>query len=337
MKIKNAKKLTNMLLTAIIFCAVIITGTTEVNAASESYVNIIHKVSTAEAHTPIRYNFSLSKNTNLYFIVRTNERTGVAVTVREPEHDTAIENHYLPSSAPDWEYKKDTGVYENTDRMTLESGSYILELSFDMDVNFELSMNELTAAASLVNPKITLTKGFSSTIKVNGGIIKSCSSGNKKVATVNNKGKVTAKKTGKAKITVTLTNGKKLTCTVTVKANKYTAKKPSISDVPYNTYGMKAYSASFDKKGNLVVKFTVGNNSYGKIESIPKFAITVKDTKGNTTVSYKKSSYSVTVKSYSVKNCTVTVPKSSLKKNMKSIDLRTSKITVSGDSANAAF
>lgn len=337
MKKNLLKKIACALLTAVIFCTSIAAGTTPVNAAGESYVNIIHKVSTAEAHVPVKYNFSLSHKADIYFIIHTNERSGATITVREPVHDTELVNHYLPSSDPDWEYKKDTGIYENTDRMSLDAGNYILELSFDMSVNFELSMNELTAAASLVNPKMTLTKGFSSTIKVNGGIIKSCSSGNKKVATVNNKGKVTAKKTGTAKITVTLTNGKKLTCTVTVKANKYTAKKPSISDVPYNTYGMKAYSASFDKKGNLVVKFTVVNNSYGKIESIPKFAITVKDTKGNTTVSYKKSSYSVTVKSYSVKNCTVTVPKSSLKKSMKSIDLRTSKLTVSGDSANAAF
>lgn len=337
MKTNIFKKLACALLAAVIFCTSVTAGNTPAYAAGENYVNIIHKTSTATAHTPVRYNFTLAKKTNLYFIIRTNERAGVAVTVREPEHDTELVNHYLPSSDPNWEYKKDTGIYENTDKMNLDSGRYILELNFDIDVNFELSMNELTSSASLENAKMTLTKGFSSTIKVNGGGIKSCSSSSKKVASVNNKGKVTAKKTGTAKITVTLANGKKLTCNVTVKANKYTAKKPSISDVPYNTYGMKAYSASFDKKGNLVVKFTVANNSYGKIQNIPTFRITVKDQKKKTVASYKKSSYHVTVKSYSEINCTVTIKKSSLKGSEKTTDLRNSMITVSGDSADSTF
>lgn len=307
-----------------------------VDAASNE-VNIIHKISTATANAPIRYNFSLSRKSEINFVIRTNERTGITITVKEPIHETPVETIYLPASNPQWEYIKESGIYQNTADTNLDAGDYILEVIFEKDVNFDLSMNQIAEIAKLNKSKVSITKGFTFQLKVSGGTIKKSTSNNKSVATVTQKGKITAKKTGKAKVTVTLANGKKLTCTVTVKANKYNSKKPAISDIPYNTYGMKAYSASFDKKGNLVVKFTVANNSYGKIESIPKFAITVKDTKGNTSVSYKKSSYSVTVKSYSVKNCTVTVPKSSLKKNMKSIDLRTSKITVSGDSANAAF
>lgn len=50
-----------------------------------------------------------------------------------------------------------------------------------------------------------------------GDEISKFTSSNKKVATVNPKGKVTAKKKGKAKITVTMKSGCKATCTVTVK------------------------------------------------------------------------------------------------------------------------
>ena len=53
---------------------------------------------------------------------------------------------------------------------------------------------------------------------------------------------------------------------------------------------MKAYNAKFDSKGNLVVKFMVVNDRYGKINSIPKFKITVKKAKKKTVISYAKAS-----------------------------------------------
>lgn len=305
--------------------------------ADQNYVNIIHKVSTAIANSPIRYNFSLSRKSDIYFIIRTNERTGVTISIKEPMHDTPVQTVYLPSSNPNWNYMKDTGIYQNTETVNLESGNYILELSFENDVNYDLSMNQISLEAKLNKSKVTITKGFTTQLKVNGGTISSCSSKDKSIATVTNKGKITAKKTGKTKINVKLTNGKTLTCNVTVKSNKYSAKKISISDTLYNSYDMKAYSASFDSKGNLVVKFIVANNSYGQLKSIPNFKITVKDSKKKVVASYKKSSYSVNVKSYSNKSYTVTIPKSALKKSKNKIDLRTSTITVSGKAANATL
>lgn len=63
-----------------------------------------------------------------------------------------------------------------------------------------------------------------------------------------------------------------------------------INSIVFNTYDIKAYNAKFDSKGNLVVKFMVVNDSYGKINSIPKFKITVKKAKKKTVISYAKAS-----------------------------------------------
>lgn len=72
---------------------------------------------------------------------------------------------------------------------------------------------------------VTLSVGESVTLKINGISIKSAKSSNKKVASVNSKGKVTAKKKGKATITVTGKNKKKYKCKVTVKKrDKYVGK-----------------------------------------------------------------------------------------------------------------
>ena len=118
---------------------------------------------------------------------------------------------------------------------------------------------------------------------------------------------------------VKLSNGKTLTCTVSVKPNKYTAKKIAVKDVVYNTSEMKAYNAAFDEKGNLVLKFKLVNNSYGKITNVSKFKVVVKDSAKKTVVSYTKRNYSTSVESYSDKECTIKIPKSALKRKYKNI------------------
>lgn len=325
-----------LLLTLVLMLTCVCAETTSASTVS-NYVNIMQKISTATANSPIRYNFSLSRKSDIYFILRTNERTGVSISVKEPLHDTPVESIYLPSTNPSWQYISDSGIYENTATINLDAGDYILELSFENDVTYNLSMNQISKVAKLNKSKVSITKGFTFQLKVDGGTIKKCSSNDKSIATVTQKGKITAKKTGQTKINVKLTNGKTLTCKVTVKGNKYSSDKISISDTMYNEYDMKAYSASFDSKGNITVKFIIANNSYGKLENIQNLKVTIKDSKKNTIASYKKNSYAVNVKSYSDKSYTITIPKSALKKSKSKIDLRTSKITITGKTANASL
>lgn len=70
----------------------------------------------------------------------------------------------------------------------------------------------------LNSTKKTLTAGKSYTLKITGTTAKSWTSSKKSVATVNSKGKVTAKKSGTATITCKGKNGKTYICRVTVKA-----------------------------------------------------------------------------------------------------------------------
>ena len=71
--------------------------------------------------------------------------------------------------------------------------------------------------------KIKTTKTYALKIKyAQGDSIKSCSSSNKKVATVSKNGNIKALHNGTTKITVTLKSGKKSTCTVKVSITKKT-------------------------------------------------------------------------------------------------------------------
>lgn len=201
--------------------------------------------------------------------------------------------------------------------------------------NYDLNLSRVSEKTQLNYSKLDLTKGFTKQLKVNNSKIKSCSSSNKTIATVSNSGKITAKKTGKTTIKVKLTNGKILSCKVNVKDNKYKAKKIEIKDVVYNTSEMKAYAASFNSKGNLVLKFKLVNNSYGKITNISQFKVSVRDSAKKEVISYTKNNFCTNVASYSDKECTVKIPKSALKKNYKKIDLRTAKFSITGNFASS--
>ena len=305
--------------------------------SSNNYISIMHKISTARPNFPVRYNFSLEKESDIYFDLAINERTTIALTIKNQRDEVAVKSDTLPFTDPKWQYNKKNGIYNNKHTMHLPAGDYILEMNFENEVNYDMNLSRISETAKLNYTKLDLTKGFSRQLKVDGGKIKSCSSSKKSVATVTNSGKITAKKNGKTTIKVRLTNGTTLSCKVTVKSNKYKAKKIAIKDVVYNTSEMKAYNAAFDSKGNLVLKFKLVNNSYGKITNVSNFRVTIIDSSKKKVVSYSKKNYTTNVASYSDKECTVTIPKSALKKNYKKIDLRTAKISITGKFASASL
>ena len=193
------KKFLAIMLTFAMLCTILISGTTEIKAA-DKFVNIMHKVSTATAYSPINYNFTLSETAEIYFLIRTNERTGVTISIKEPDHDIPSSSIVLAATNPNWTYISSNGTYENAAKTKLKKGNYILKLTFENDINYDMSVNRLLSGGTLNKTKTTITKGFSDTLKVSGASIQSCSSSNKKIVTVNNKGKITAKKNGTATV-----------------------------------------------------------------------------------------------------------------------------------------
>lgn len=330
MKIKGFRKANIYVLVFLLVFASLFVQHTTAYAASGS-TTLLNKVSIATANSPIRYNFSLSKKSDIVFTMKTNERIGSTISVKDPTHDTPLKTVYLSTVSENMQYIKELGIYKNSAKINLDAGNYVLELQFENDTNFDFTMEQVSSGAKLNASKLTITKGFTSQIKVvNGGTMKNCTSSNKSVATVTNKGKITAKKNGTTTIKVKLTSGKTLSCKVTVVGNSFKAAKADIQDIPYNTAEMRAYSAAFDKKGNIVVKFMAVNNNYGTISGISDFKVTMKNSKKTTTAVYKKASFAASVPSYKAAAYTVTIPKSCLKTSKDKIDLRTSKFVISG-------
>lgn len=130
----------------------------------------------------------------------------------------------------------------------------------------------------ITNPSITMGVGSRETVELIGSGNIVWKSSNKKVATVDSKGVVTAKKKGKVTITATC-DGKTATCTIKVKANERK---------------LKSYSKKASK--------------YGKNQTFFKFSKVKRDSKGNYIVSghfintTKKSYSRVSVNVYVFKN-----------------------------------
>ena len=104
--------------------------------------------------------------------------------------------------------------------------------------------------ASLNKTKVTIHVGSTYKLKLDGVKAISWKSNKKSVATVNSKGKVTAKKKGKAVITCTASNGKKYKCKVTVKDHLYkvnTKKKATKDHKGYAEYVCSECGKSYKK------------------------------------------------------------------------------------------
>lgn len=249
----------------------------------------------------------------------------VGVTVKIYKAGTEYTSENISLSDPYWEIDNTIPAYVNGGTWDLAAGDYSVSLIFDSATEYMIYADQEVAQPKISDTKATVTVGFTKTLSVENGTVKSWASSKKTVATVDKKGKVTGKKAGKTTITATLTDGTKLKCTVTVKANKYSASKLTLSDVPYNMVGMDVYSASFDSKGNLVIKARYVNNTSRKTTQLKNIRIVMKDGNGKTIGVYKQSKKSVSVGAYSTKDFTFTIKKASLKKTK--ADLRNSQVT----------
>ena len=158
-----------------------------------------------------------------------------------------------------------------------------------------------TKSLSISKKKLTLQTKKSTTLTLERNPISATekitwTSSNTKVATVNSKGKVTAKKAGTTTITARTSNGKKVTCKVTVRAPKVTLRKTSASIKVGNTAAIRiksTYPAKDEVKSYKSSNKKVATvNRNGKVTGVKKGKATI-------TVTMKsgaKATFKVTVK-----------------------------------------
>lgn len=330
MKRSFSKRAWSAFLALAIIVTAVFGNVTTAKAATTDYVTV-YASSTVEYATAgvetQKYPFTVDKAcpVEIDFIVS----AAMGVTVNVYKAGSLYGTMYIPENDQYWEYEPTYALFGNYDYYeSLPAGDYSVSFVFDRDTDYLAYVNAYVAQAKISDTKATITKGFTKKLSVENGKVKKWSSSKTSVAKVDSKGKVTAKKAGKATITATLEDGSKLKCTVTVKENKYSDSKLTTSDVYRGDCAMSAYSASFDKSGNLVIKTRFVNNNYYKVSKLENIKVVVKDGNGKTVGTYKLSKKSVSIPSGSTKDFSFTIKKSSLKK--KTADLRNCTITCEG-------
>lgn len=136
--------------------------------------------------------------------------------------------------------------------------------------------------------------------------VKSWKSSNTKVATVNSKGKITAKKVGKTTITVTMKSGATATCKVTVQKKKVTTSKLSLSATKLTILKGQKKKLTVTRNPISATEKITWESSDTKIASVDKNGkITAKKT-GTVTITAKTSNGKKATCKVTVKNPSAT-------------------------------
>ncbi|MGN0476936.1 MAG: Ig-like domain-containing protein [Ruminococcus sp.] len=198
--------------------------TSAAQAGSSGYGEIIRVLENAKSDMPNVKYYGCEEiylpNGSFYFEETFTPEEGYAITeisaVETCAHLYNIENYYGEISKG-YSYTE-RGLFDDDYSGNLtknEDGSYTLKYMPSGSIFVKVVAEKKPTVPEFVTSNITLKAGESRVINVVNGTVKSWSTSNKNVATVNN-GKVTAVGKGTATITATLTTGEKLTCKVTV-------------------------------------------------------------------------------------------------------------------------
>lgn len=332
------KKLGSLFLAFAILLTAVVCDVTPVQAASKSSEQILTSVFAARDEATVgetlSASFSLKENAGIVVSIYTTSPAPIKTLLCD-ESNTPVED-IRSAGAESYEtveYEGTTyyGIYDTYSSKT--AGDYIYNLQFSENTEVLIDISQVNNVS--IQPKATITAGFTKKLSVSGAKIKKWESRNKAIATVDKNGKVTAKKKGKTKIVATLADGKtKLTCTVTVAANKYSAAKYNVDDAKKGSSAIVPYAAAFDSKGNIVIKAQVINNASYRLGQIKNLKFVVEDENGKVVGTYKAATTNVNVLSQSTKDYTFIIKKADLKK--KKVDLRNSLITVKIKNADKA-
>lgn len=221
-----------------------------------------------------------------------------------------------------------TEIVLNKGKHTLRvTSEYVSEYS--ICVGLRESYKEGPATAITLQKNATISTGMKYTLKP--ALVHSYekltgmkwTTSNKKIATVDSKGVITAKKKGTCKINCQLKNGKTYTCKVTVKDNVWTGRaysKIKVGNYDYGQVWLEPTKISYS--GNkLKVECAALNNRMFKAKYFKWIEISVKTDDGKVIAKKKFGKKTLNIKPYGKKKLTFTFPSSAVK--MKNYDLRT--------------
>ena len=279
-------------------------------------VSLVYDSNEAVANTEIPYDFSVADSGTVYIDLIVPEMVNGMMSFYQ--NDAYVNNERLTNDASTWEYIEDEYGSTYVHTMALKNptpADWTVSLNFDTETAYILSVSQEKTLAALNKNSVTLTAGFSDKLSVQGaeGTV-TWKSSNNKVATVSSDGNVTGKKAGSAKITATTENGQVLTCTVSVKKNVYNQNRVYPNAVTYGKSVVQVYKMSYDKKGNLVIKASVLNNSGRRSAGIKKLTITVKNDKNKKVGTYTIKDKRFSLDSNDSKDFTFKINKSDLER-----------------------
>lgn len=298
----------------------------------------------------VTQNFNVSSNGTINILVYTLAKTAMTLKVTSST-GTDLYNKTILSSDSNWfeyQYSPEVTLYYNGiswERPT--SGSYTLTLIFEEDMYYMVSATQGPAVQIATQPPaptltpslnapstgvITLTAGFTQTVSVNnaGGAV-TWSSSNNSVATVNNNGNITGKKAGSATITARTAGGYTMTCQVKVVKNVFKRSKAKISNARVGEAVFSFHNISYDKKGNLIIKARLLNNTGLRILSLRKVKFKIKDNNGKVIGTYSaKNIKKVNLNTGKIKAYTFKIKKSKLKNKKANLPM-ISDIVTSGE------
>ena len=176
--------------------------------------------------------------------------------------------------------------------------------------NCEVTVSEVTLNAKTMPLQVKKsTSALKATVSTKSDSVKSWTSSNKKVATVNSKGKVTAKKVGTTKITVTTKSGATATCTVKVQKGEVTTKSLSISSKKVTLQTKKSTTLTVTRNPISATEKITWSSSNKKVATVnSKGKVTAKKA-GTATITAKTSNGKKITCKVTVKNPKVTLSK----------------------------
>lgn len=321
------KQISCLLLALVMTASIAFLAPTDVNAKIK---NIVKPESweVATGGVPVVKDFTLpSDSSEVYLFVGSNAPCAFTMMIFNGE-DMEIDSIRITESDSSWDTDSN-GIYANGYRGSFTSGDYHVAITFDTSTAFQFAVVADIKEAVISNSVLTITEGFTKklTVKDNTGAV-TWKSSKPSVASVDKSGKVTAKKPGKCTITANI-DGSDLKCSVTVKSNKYVSAKLTNSEIPYGKASWEAYSANYDEKGNLVIKFRMINNCGHYSEYLKNLSVKVKTAKGSTVAAYKEAKKTLYVADQSHKDFKITIPKADLKIK-KPVDLRNASVQTDG-------